>query len=184
MLIEVVVLFAIVPFMRPIANQAYLLAWLQIGASAVIALPAVIRSPDLLALYRTGSSQWFIGAAALLLALLSAIAIGHIRLVSGLIALLKQLATGFGEETVFRGFVFAKSLALKPRVWFALILSSLLFGIAHVPQVIYEHDSVAGAAAELATDTVIGAVLALVRYGSKALVLPTLLHAAVNLGHG
>jgi membrane protease YdiL (CAAX protease family) len=184
MLIEIVVLFAIAPLVRPITNQAYLLALLQIGTSAVIALPAVIRAPDLLALYRTGSSQWFIGAAALLLALLSSIAIGHIRLVSGLIALLKQLATGFGEETVFRGFVFGKSLSLKPSLSFALVLSSLLFGIVHVPQVIYEHDSVAAAAAELAIDTVIGAVLALVRYGSKGLILPTFLHAAINLTHG
>lgn len=42
------------------------------------------------------------------------------------------LGVALAEELVFRGYIFHKLLAIKNSKWFAIIISSLLFGLFHI----------------------------------------------------
>lgn len=42
------------------------------------------------------------------------------------------LGVALAEELVFRGYIFHKLLAIKDSKWFAIIISSLLFGLFHI----------------------------------------------------
>ncbi len=86
------------------------------------------------------------------------------------------VGAGFGEELVFRGFLFERIRSALPRSDYgatvALVFSSLVFGAVHIPsQGIY--------GAEQAT--LFGLILGAVYLRSKSLLLPMLIHASFDL---
>ena len=180
--LEVPVLFAVYPYVERLSHRSMLAGVaVQVAAYALVALPVIAVAPGLLNLYRRRWNQWLAGLLLLSMSFLYVMSVGHMSLTTGILRLVQQLSTGFAEETVFRGFVFAKGLAFQRGVQFAVAVTSVLFALIHIPQVIYLHDTLNAALIELLVDLTIGTFLCLVRYWTKALVLPSLLHAAINL---
>jgi membrane protease YdiL (CAAX protease family) len=109
----------------------------------------------------------------------------HTAIISALFFL--PLQTVLFEEIAFRGIMPAILKKFNPAYWFALVISSLLFGLWHILSA--PHGSLAGvvtqsnllivAAVFIATATA-GAILYILRYKSGSLVAPIMVHWFVN----
>jgi membrane protease YdiL (CAAX protease family) len=84
-----------------------------------------------------------------------------------------SFSAGIGEEIAYRGFLTVYFYYLDPSIplWFALTLSTIAFGLAHTYQ---------GLRGVLTT-TVLGAVLAYLYWDTESLLLPMIVHTAVDL---
>jgi membrane protease YdiL (CAAX protease family) len=86
---------------------------------------------------------------------------------------LLSISAGIGEEVLYRGFVFAYLLNYLHLAW-VVVISSLLFGIAHTYQ------GLKG----IPQTGLIGLALALLYVYTGSLWAPMVLHAAIDLGYG
>jgi uncharacterized protein len=81
-----------------------------------------------------------------------------------------SIAAGVVEEIAYRGFLVTYVSSFAP-VWVSIVVSSLLFGAAHLYQ---------GVAGVLAT-TALGVIFAVIYLSTGSLLLPMLLHALIDI---
>ena len=91
--------------------------------------------------------------------------------------------TGFGEESIFRGIV-ANSLASKYAknkngIYFSVIISGLLFGLAHVVNIL-SGVNILNSLMQISTASVIGMFLTAAYYRSKNIWPLIILHCAID----
>lgn len=144
-------------------SDAPLLLWSVFGAIALAAL-------QWLNLRRMGRMT---GAAPELMRKLSERLLPHKPIEAAPYAALAVTA-GVCEELVYRGFVMAALARAGLPVWAVLVVSSVLFGLAHAYQ---------GRSGILGT-TLMGLVFGMARMATTSLIPPMIWHAAVDLAAG
>jgi len=92
------------------------------------------------------------------------------------------LATSISEEILFRGFFFSRLLTQTKKVWYSVIVSTLLFMAFHIP-VLVTSLNLQGTSLVLFfwTTMVIGIVNSIFYYTSESLVTPVLVHLFWNV---
>lgn len=102
---------------------------------------------------------------------------------NGLILLvILSLATAFSEELLNRGFLFSRILEKSKNLPYAVVLSTILFVLLHVP-ILVTMLKLQGMTLVLffVTDFVLGLANALLYYNTKSLVTPILVHLFWNM---
>lgn len=96
------------------------------------------------------------------------------------VLLLNTALVGWIEEALFRGFLYS-GLRDVLRPWPAILLSSALFGLAHLPNAAWTGD-LGTAGLQAVVTAGLGLTFIAIRLRSGSLWPPVLLHAAWNLG--
>lgn len=117
------------------------------------------------------------GPALVALGLQDTIAIAHDSIAWSANQLIRQSATGVGEETLFRGLIFTKSLQMGMSPVWAGGLNTILFAVSHVPVTLVSHASWTA----FLVDAAVVAATCYLRFHTKGVFFPAYLHAALNL---
>ncbi len=96
--------------------------------------------------------------------------------------MLLSAATAISEELLSRGFVFTRLMEGKKNLWYAALLSTLLFVVLHIPILAFSL-KLEGTALVMffITDFVLGFANSLLLYNTGSLVAPILVHIFWNM---
>ena len=96
--------------------------------------------------------------------------------------LILSLATAYSEELLSRGFVFGRIYEEKKNLWYAAILSTLMFVALHIPILVLSL-KLTGATMVIffVTDFLLGLVNAFLYFNTRSLVAPILVHVFWNM---
>ena len=167
-----VLLFAVYPRLHSLWG----LTGAQVAGYTVLVLPVAILRPRLQEPLGRRRPWVSIGAGVMVLAVVAGVV--AVQQHAGLAQLLvRTLATGIGEEIIFRGVLWTILLRLRMGVAALVAANVALFAAWHIPSVISGNSSWAG----LAIIALLGVVFSLARVVSGRLELPILLHVAANL---
>lgn len=149
----------------------------QVGFYLLLVLPAVVYAPRTLGQLRMPRAQAAAGISLIAAALAYASVLHHIQPLVLFMIAVRLAATGFGEELVFRGFIWEELRTAGLGFGPLLALTVALFTAFHAPALL------AGAAGfvNVITIAVFGLVAGVVRWRCGNAGLPALLHTAVDI---
>ena len=108
--------------------------------------------------------------------------VSHIGSYSVLSLFFLSLATACSEELLNRGFLFSRLLKSTKKLWFAVIMSTLMFMAFHIP-ILVTTLQFHGATLMLYfwTTLILGVVNSLIYYQTESLIIPILIHLSWNM---
>jgi membrane protease YdiL (CAAX protease family) len=161
---------------KHISGALFTTVW-QVLAYTLIAGAVLLLDRRIFGQLRASRVLVLMGVALVALGLLYTIAIAHHSLAWSANQLIRQSATGVGEETLFRGLIFTKSLQMGIAPVWAGVLNTILFTVSHVPVTLVSHAS----RTAFLVDAGVSAAMCYLRLHTKGVLLPACLHAALNL---
>lgn len=164
-----------VVFRLPLHGWA--IAGAQMGGYMLMLAPLALWARSTFATLAMPMPQVLAGVALMVAAMGYEALVRHLGVVAVAENTLSDLATGFGEELAFRGFLWGRTRAAGLPVGWLVAVNVLVFTAWHLISVASGLSKLSG----LATVAVLGLVFSLVRLWSGNTGLPGLLHAAVDI---
>lgn len=108
--------------------------------------------------------------------------VAHIGSYSLITLFFLSLATACSEELLNRGFIFSRLLKTTNKIWFAVIMSTLMFMAFHIP-ILVTTLQFQGPTLVLYfwTTLILGVVNSLVYYQTNSLIIPIFIHLSWNM---
>jgi membrane protease YdiL (CAAX protease family) len=161
----------------PALHRGWVGVAVQVLAYVGLVLPAALYAPNALRLLQMTPRQGLLGVLLIAGALVYSAAANHLGATALVQLTIKLLATGFGEEFIFRAFLWAELAALGIGVGRFVAMNVALFTFFHVPSLLAGTTSLIN----VVSVVVLGIVFCLVRLRFRNAGLPALLHAAVDI---